>query len=300
MKIKKQLFASLLTLALVLSFMPLLPGGQAHAIEMLEEDMQLTEYDYILSEPYTYVKDNTEIESVSSSDTSVAKAYFKGALLEVLPLKHGKAVITVKAVDGTSTTVNVTITKAYMKGWLKHAIGVGCSWYGSKKYEVRGIPGASGTLKVGKKTYKIKKLGKSGERVIKLKKVPKLKTKIVLKLKADGQTVTKKFKVKSLTYISTVTGAGKKVKVNIYNIHKGDKVILKYKGKTYTKKIKKNYDDKYTSVTFKTKKKVGKSASMSLKVINKDKKTLEKIKISLEDGLYPPYDPAEDEYEDEE
>lgn len=296
---KKQIITIVLSLALVLTFIPLMPGQQAHAMEMLHPEMTLNTYG--LDDNSTYEVNNEELAYANSSNDSIATVAVEGSRLDVFPKKTGTVYVTVTSKSHNTATVKVTITKNYFKGWLQDETEMSRCWYGTTKIKVFSLPGAYGKLKVGKKTYTVKKLGKTGSRVIKLKSPSKLKllTPVVLTMKINGTSKTVKTKLYSQTDFDEVTGAKKTIKVRTFNVHKGDLVKVKFKGKTYTKKLKKSFDDKSKTITFKVKKKVAKNASMTITILNKDKKKLRQRKIKLINGIYPePYE--DDEGEDDE
>ena len=297
---KKQIITIVLSLALVLTFIPLMPGQQAHAMEMLHPEMTLNTYG--LDDNSTYVVDNSEeLAYANSSNESIATVGVEGYRLDIFPKKPGTVNVTVTSVAHNTDTVKVTITRNYFKGWLDEETEMARTWYGTTRIKVFSLPGAYGKLKVGKKTYTVKKLGKTGSRIIKLKSPSKLKllTPVVLTMKINGASKTVKTKLYSETDFYEVTGAKKTIKVRTFNVHKGDLVKVKFKGKTYTKKIKKSFDDKSKTITFKVKKKVAKNASMTITILNKNKKKLRQRKIKLINGIYPePYE--DDEGEDDE
>ena len=299
LKMKKEMLAIVFAAIMIVLFIGLMPWSSAHALELIDDKLVLDKYG--ADNDFTYSSDNSILKSAESSDPDVAAPTVRGACLEVNPKKSGHAVITVTGEDDTTATVDVTITKYYISKWLKEETVVGNAVYGSSKLKIIAIPGAKGTVTVGKKKYTVKALPESGKRVIKLKNYTKIKlnTKVVLKLKFDGQTVSYKTKMKSSTYLRYVKGGKKKIKVLLKDTHKGDKIFVKYKGKTYTKKVSKNYLGKEKWFTFRTKHKVTKSASISIRVLNKDKRSLLSQKFKLIDGIYP-YDEAEDDEEEDE
>ena len=82
------------------------------------------------------------------------------------------------------------------------------------------------------------------------------------------------------------SGSKKKIVIETYNVHKGDIVKFTYKGKTYSKKITKNKDTKSYNVTIRPKKPLIKNASVTFTIVNKDKKTLFKLKTKLVNWIY--------------
>jgi hypothetical protein len=115
-------------------------------------------------------------------------------------------------------------------------------------------------------------------KTIKLSKVYKLGTSIKLTLKKNGATYSKTYKIYSGTALHSVKATKNKLKVKVYNLHKGDIVKVTYKSKTYTKVMKKSYNSKYHTVTFTPKKKLTKKSSLKCQILNKNKKVLVKKK----------------------
>jgi len=69
-------------------------------------------------------------------------------------------------------------------------------------------------------------------------------------------------------------------------LHKGDTVKLKYGGKTYQKKIKKNYDIKEAKLTFTLKKKLKKNSKITVIFYNTFNQKLGSESISLKNWYY--------------
>ena len=296
LKMKKEVIAVLFAAVMTVLFIGLLPWNSAHALTLLNDKMVLDKYG--TDDTTTYSTDNSALKSAVSSKPSVANAVVEGSKLDIIPRKSGHAVITVTGEDDTTATLDLTITENYIGKWLKEEIYVARAIYGTSWLRVDGIPGAKGTVIVGKTKYTVKALPASGRRKIKLKNYTRIKlgTKITLKLKFDGQSALYRTKIKSSTYLKQIRGKSKIIKTQIEDLHKGDKVTLRFKGRTYTKKIRKNLLGKETWLRFRVKRKVSPSATMKIKVINKDKKTLEYRVCQLTYGVYP-YDEGEDDDE---
>ena len=319
--VKRRLVTVLLALAVVIAFTPLLPGSASHALSLEHGDgMDPSE---VVFDNYNDASNN-DVGHLSSADSSVkivkatsdkssvaSVSLFDGAsnYVTVKPMGVGNTTIHITGDDNDTVDVPVEVTKSFMKGMIDSDTDLYDYHYGSPKLTLYTYAGATGSIKIGGKTYKIKKItskkaDKVVKRTIKLKKPSKikLKSKVVMTINYGGASYKETVKVFSASVFDEVKGSKKKIKVKFYNIHKGDKVKVKYKGKTYTKKIKKNYDTKYKNITFKVKKKVSKTASMTITIVNKDKKTLCKEKIKLNNGEFwwpDEYEADEDDYSDD-
>lgn len=178
-----------------------------------------------------------------------------------------------------------SLSPAELKNQLKDEVSLECNWYGSKKLEVYAEPETKGTITISGKTYKYDLQDKS-KATIKLKKVYPLRTSIKLKANNYGVTITKSYKFKNETWLSSAFITGKKVEADCFNLHKGDVVKLTFKGKTYTKKITKNFDNRKKTVVFKLKKKPAFDAKMKVVIVNKSKKNLFKRSIRFSNFAY--------------
>lgn len=299
--IVKKIMPVMFALAVAFAFMPLLPGHSAYAIELGEYSITYNNFADDFEEGWIdlvgdTVKINTDETKTYSENTAVAQVYAYATHISIDARGKGETDIIVTGTDDSTCTVHVVVTDKYMQGWMKRDTSIDRCWYGTTKLVIYGMEGSYGTVKVGSKTYKVKKLGKSEKRTIKLKKPSKLKlnTKVTLKLTRKGTSVTIKDKLKSVTEFESVKGSKKKIKIKTLNVHKGDKIKIKYKGRTYTKKVTKNYDGKYKTFTLKTKKKVSKTASLTITIKNKNKKTLFHEKVKLSEGKYTVPDPDSD------
>lgn len=238
-------------------------------------------------EPYYLLMDSGWglLKSVTSSNEKVATAWIgvdDEVVVEAAGL--GTASITVKDENEKSKTIKVVVTKDYMAGKLKDETSIFYFHYGSKKIVVYGPSNAKGTLKVGKDTYKVS-IGSSETQKIRLKRRYKLGEKITLKLKWKDIPYSKKTRVDSATYTWSVRKSGKKLKVECHNVHKGDSIIVKHRGKTYTQKVPKDYDGKGRVFTFRPGKSIranGEKIEVTIK--NKDKKKLDRHKFTLHNG----------------
>ena len=306
MSLKRKLFATWIIILLIFAFMPVLPGSAAHAATfgMRESEWSFDEDNYSMSMWLPVQEDCTEeIDKAESSNTSVAVVTtVKTNEINVKPAGIGNCTVTVTSKGGSTATIAITVKRDYYTHMLKSETEYDFS-YGDKVIKLETLPGVKGSLKVGKDKYTFTANSK-GNATIKLKKVYKLKTRCEYNASwtVPGGTVThkKSYKLDSQTWFQQADRTGsKKIKVEIYNPHKGDVIKLKYKGKTYTKKVKKDASYKSMAVTFKVKKKVSKSkATFSIKVLNKYKQTLDnKKKLEMIDGTTAEDD---DDYEGDE
>ena len=103
---------------------------------------------------------------------------------------------------------------------------------------------------------------------------------------AVGSGSVSELKKKRSTYLSAAFITGKTVEAECWNLYKGDVVKLTFKGKTYTKKIKKNFKNKKKTLKFKLKKKPAFDAKMKVVITTKAKKTLYKKTIRFSNFAY--------------
>ena len=243
--------------------------------------------------------DSVGVASVVSADENVATAEISGTsngIVIINAVSEGATTVTATGEDGSTVDIEVTVTEYYMKSMLKLKSYIRGCRYGSKKVSITSLSKVTGTLTVGSDKYKFK-TGAAGEASVKLKKVYKLDTAVKCKLAWSGYTVTMKDTVLSATGFDEVKATKKKVKVDCYNLNKGDVVKLKYKGKVYTKKIKKKRAS--ATLVFAPKHKVKKNASLTITIKNKYKQKLYKETVKLADwSYYPPDD--DDIYSDDE
>ena len=244
-----------------------------------------------------------------STNEKVATASIEPWAMSIEPVGVGECDVTAIDEDGNEATIHVTVKNKYIVKKLEHLTFIGDAWYGTKKLTIESALGASGKVVIGKDTYKFK-IPKKGEEeyhsfastTVKLKKVYKLNAKatVSLTVKSNGVKCTYKKKVKlaSATWVPNASGKKKKLTLTVSNPHKGDVVKVTYKGKTYSKKIKKNKDGKLYKVTFALKKKLKKNSSFKVVILNKDKKVLNKETLKLTNYRYEYVDP-EDYTEDE-
>lgn len=259
-------------------------------------DIEFNKYSEDNYKEYYLVQDapsvEKSIETVDSGNEDVVKIRdYDTISFKVEAVGEGETLIHVKVVyedsEGYTRWENrsfkVTVTKDYMISRLKRQMFISDCWYGSKKLTVLSRPNTSGTLTVGKDKFSVK-FGSSGEKTIKLKKLYNLNTKVSFKVTDGGYTATVNYKMSSNTESYEYKASKKYVKVTCFNLHKGDIIKVKYKNRTTTKKVKKNYNYKDKTYKIYTKRRLTKSAKFTVTIVNKKKKTLHKIKVKLENG----------------
>lgn len=187
----------------------------------------------------------------------------------VKPLKAGSAVITATGTDGSKAAVRIRVKNSYFKRQLEDSIwfSEGLS-YGSSRTTLYAMPGAKGTLVIGKDRYSVA-LNAKGRMKIRFKRTYKLKTKVKLTLRLKGQTVTVKDRIRSDTFVRSVKGAKKKFTVDCFNLHRGDTVRITHRGRTYTKKIRKKMKRESGIVRFAVKKTVRKNGKFRVRILNR-------------------------------
>lgn len=280
---KSKLVSFIISLCLLLTLTPFLPGNAYFAaaeLKLNKTSIKIEDKDYDIwgDNEVKTESGSAAITSAKSSNTAVFKVTrignynSNGELIfyvDIEPVGVGSATLTVNGKNAGSKTIPVTVTEDWAKDVLKEKIHIGYNWYGSKQIEIRAFVKGTGKLKVGSDTYKFTASGVYDDYpIIKLKKRYNPKTKITLTFTDEnGVTITKTAKITASTYPYEINAKSKTVKVTIYNAHKSDKVYLKYKGKTYTKKVSKDKDQKLTTLSFKVKKTVTKSATMKIKIL---------------------------------
>ena len=248
--------------------------------------------------------DYPDIVDWESTDEKVAKADIQTGSIDIKPVGVGECDVSAIDEDGNKTTIHVTVKKKYIVKKIGHLTNISNVWYGTKKLSIQSALGASGKVVIGKDTYKFKIPEKGEEEyysfadtTVKLKKVYKLNTKakVTLTVKSNGVKCTYKETVKlaSGTWVPKASGKKKKLTLTVSNPHKGDVVKVTYKGKTFSKKIKKDQDGKLYKVTFTLKKKLKKSSSFIVVILNKDKKVLENETLKLTNYKYEYVEPEE-------
>ena len=73
----------------------------------------------------------------------------------------------------------------------------------------------------------------------------------------------------------------KKVKIYAYDVHKGDLIKVTYAGKTYTKKVTKDYNNKNFTYIIKMKKAMKNNKWIKFKATNKYNQVMESMKTKM-------------------
>ena len=269
--------AAAMTLFLLVAVSAVSP---AHAVTM--EKSSVT----IASSQEKVKCDKGKIEKVDVGTKKLVSYEINGKNLTLYPLKAGTDVVTITGTDGTTATITVTVDAAYMRGILAGEVGIGNAWYGTKKLVITGEPVTTGKVVIGGKTYKFTIKAGTTKAVVKLAKVYPLNKAYKVTFNKYNVAYVKSGKLKSNTRMESTWVTGKKVYVKCFNLHKGDKVKVTFKKKTYTKKIKKNYDGKDKTVVIKLKKAPKFDSKLKVKIVNKSKKKLYLKKFQLSNFAY--------------
>ena len=194
-------------------------------------------------------RDNTYIVSAISSKPSVAKASVYKSYnriynsVQIEAKKPGKSTVTVKDNLGRTAKVNVTVKKSWPKANLKYFTYTYITYY-DKTITLHSKPKTKVTLRIGGDTYK-KKTNNKGQVKVRLKRHYKVNQKYSLTAK-NGKYKTKitgKVYSNTYAYFGTVWSCKPYVPVTVYNVVKGDTIILSAGGRTYRKKIPHNMSE---------------------------------------------------------
>ena len=317
MTIKRRIVTVFLAFTLTLSLIPFLPAddlaGDAYASP---DDVYFDDGTYTVDETFPfsslYIRCNQKLDpyDADSSDPDVveiAQKYDTG--VSVRPCGVGEA--TVYFFDGslpeTSEHCYEILIKVTKEGMMKAAgnaayIDDDSLGYGSTKLYVHAFGDTKIKIKINGKNFSGNTVvfDTTGKEAIKLPKVYKVGTKITCyrtyryvkddDSKATVTLPTVAYKIGKKSYVTQadlLTG-GKAIQIRLENVHKGDVFNLYYKGKTYTKKIKKNYPkDKGECIfTINLEDKMYNSSAFKAKITNKYKQVLYNRKIQLKDGKF--------------
>ena len=240
------------------------------------------------------------ITSADPADPSIVSTEISvpGDEIFLYAVNAGETTVNVQGSQGTVIPVHVKIGDAAIQVALKNWSHIGDNYYGSPKLIVDTMPGAKVSVKVGKDKYKAITMPVESDAFVrksmKLKKIYKLGTKVTATFTKGSAKVIKTYKIRRGTRTWGASAKGKKLKVQIWNAHKGDTIRLTIAKKTYTKKVTKNYNDKHHKFTFNTKSKIKKSAVFKITIKNKYKQKLESIQRKLHNGTWN----LEDDWED--
>ncbi len=295
-KINRKFISILLAVMMVIAFMPVFAAPSHAAGNLILEATKVTfdsnsggDNEWIFTADGSDAIKTAVVEDGSIATVSVSEL---GSWIIVYPVKDGDTNIVLTGENGDVVNIPVHVDKSYFIQDLKDRTSLSNEWYGSKKVYITSYAGAKGTMKIGKDKYNFT-IGKSETKKIKLKRIYKLGTKIKITIKWKGYSAYVPFRIYSATTYDSLKASKHKVKVSTYNLHKGDYVKIIYKGKTYKKKITKDYDDKYKTVTVKVKKTLKKNSKLKIRIVNKNKKTLVKDSVKLVKWQY--YIPDDDE-----
>ena len=307
---KKRAAVILMAAALILSMIPLIPGGISYAGEpnygFEEQTVIFDGTTYKNSQRYIRTDYYLGGMSFDNSNPDVAEAEWDDNGVRVHVIGVGETQLS--AYDGTLPetssnwyAVDIKVTEAGLKAAVKsdHYFEDECLGYGTRNLILKGQQGSEYTVKIAGSKVASGTMGSSGEAKISLKKVYKAGTKISLAVKyhysqdevPKTMSATNEYKIlkRSYVYDANLKKGGKKIRITLENVHKGDVLKLTWKGKTYTKKIKKDYDQNTVTYTIKLKKKMKSSSKFKVKITNKYKQTLLKQTIKLKGGYYYRY-----------
>lgn len=300
LKTKNRNISILLVVVIVFAFMPLIamPSYADDPFEMETDSVSFNSGTEDNSEWVFTTSGSANIKNAVSADANIATVEFTTGWIKVYPVSPGETTITVTAVNDKTASVKVTVVEEYFVRQLKYRTYIENCWYGTKKLHIMTDAGATGSVKIDKNTYKFT-ADESGDADIKLKKVYKLNTKIKITVTSGAYTASvNNYKFWAATTFDNVSASKHKVQMECFNLHKGDVVKVVYKGKTYKKKISKDYDNKTSKVTVKIGKTLKKNSTLKVSIVNKDKKTLTSTKFKLSDWKYvqPDPDAPDEEY----
>ena len=234
-----------------------------------------------------------KIKSAVSDDEDVVLASVSMLKRHVIfyPMGTGTTTVSVTGQEGTEIAITVYVSDAAFQTALDHWSRADDMTYGHPKFTVYSLPGVKVQVKVGKDKYKAFKIPRTGEVSVakKLnanKRMYNVGTKITVKYSKDGAEVEKQFKVRTDAEVTYAKAKGKVLTLTCWDVHKGDKVKVTISGRSYTRKVGKNYGYKDCKLTFRTRKTIKKTASFKAVIKNKYKKTLSAQKIYIYNGKW--------------
>ena len=243
--------------------------------------------------------EETILDAVSD-DIKIVKTevHFRGEELYLYAMGVGETTVTVTGSAGTVIPVNVKVGIPAMEKTLKCWSDVFDLNYGDPKVTVSSIPGTRVKLKIGSHKYKdvITPPGENAtsRKKITMKMMYDVKTKVTATFFRDGAKVVKTFKFDSFTLPSEAEVSGKTFKLKCFNLHKGDKVKLTVAGRSYTRKVSKNYHWKNHTFKIKLKKKIKKNCPFKVAIKNIWGTRMCNLSESLIGGEWE-YDPEKEE-----
>ena len=302
-----KLFALFISFAVAFAFMPGMTSLSYADDEWFLSEEKVTidtycEYYYLKGAPANdeddimYLKDakssNSKIVSIDDVYGDEDYGYGEDSTVTLVPKGVGTASVTITNNKGQTNTIQVTVTKNWLKGGMKQDTD-SYFHYGDNFVSVRSLPNTKVTIKIGKKKFKgtTKKNGRCNIKV-KLKKTPKIGTKYTATFTNSGIKITLKRKVAcdniSDDYIFSIEGKKKNLKIELMDHHKGDILTVKVNGQTLKKKIKKVSKNRYVA-KFKTKKKIKGNATVKVTLKNKYKQKLFSGTYKLYKGYWEIY-----------
>ncbi len=276
----------------------------ASYIHYMKEPLKLDKYEVTFDAPgYGYPKDAVTIQVLGSSEgiqacesgnPSVAEAKSYGKYMYITPVAEGSCVITVTGTAGDKAEIKVTVTKAWDRYTLRYVTNVEDDEYGSPSVTIYTDRGVKGTFAVGGDAYSF--TAADGVAKIKLKKLYRYREAYTLVLQKGSISCTMKGKIRCDTELQMVIASKKKPKLvtlDLESLHKGDTVRFRYKGKTYTKKIKKNGHNRTCRIRLSLKDKLKADSKVGIRVINRYRQTLCRQTVTLKDYLYDAMDDSD-------
>ena len=234
-----------------------------------------------------------KIIKVVPEDESIVVAMKEdvGMPFMLYPMSVGTTTVNVTGWDGTEVALTVYVSSSAFKRVLDYWSNADDLMYGHSAFRVYSLPGVKVSVKVGKDKYNAFKIPQAEEIYVDKdlkanKRVYNLGTKITVTYSKSGVKVVKYFTVKTHTDVTYASAKGKKLKLGCWDVHKGDKVKVKVGGRTYVKKVGKNYSYKDFYCVIKTRKSIKQNATFKVVVKNKYKKTLKSRTITLSGGSW--------------
>lgn len=290
MKLRMKASLIMIAAALMVLAFAVFPQNMSHAA------LEKTEFTFgeMTDLGFTWIGGATASDVITGAETSNAEVATVGGIMEdsggryyIQVEPYGVGTCDVTAYNGSTVvgTIKVTVEQVFVDRTFQYDVELlgfyygtpevyfpyDCQWEGTE-YEIRiGSDKYTGTYHIDAPK----------SRKIKLKKMYKIGTVAQVTLKNDlepnrSSTYTYKAKFESDTWVRATakTKNKKALKVQCYNLHKGDVVKVTYGGKTYSAAIKKNFNEKTTTVKFYLKKKLKSNSTVKITINNKYKQKL--------------------------
>ena len=316
MTIKRRIVTVFLALTLTLSLIPFLPAddlaGDAYATPYYGVNFNEGSYTVDESFPYRelYLHCDQKLDTPygNSDDPNVVEvARVSETGVVVRPCGIGETVVSFYNGDDPDNPehkyeIVIKVTEEGMETAAGNAAYIDDQslGYGTDKLILNGYGGTRFNITINGETFDEVYFDTAGEQTLKLPKVYKVGTKITCERTydyIDNEDYTKNvplptetYKIDKQSYLTQAKLAtgGKKIRISLENVHKGDVFNLYYKGKTYTKKITKNYpkDDGEYAFVIRLKDKMYKNSAFKAKITNKYKQVLYNRKIQLKNGKF--------------